>query len=317
MEEYDSIDAMWMDALDSTMESPEQDTRIGPSREQCGYSARLTDINYNFVQHKTRNLDPAYAAAEFIWYLSGEQGVSRILPYAPSYVNYTNKGEDGDYAYGAYGERWHRYNQLHALLNELREKPDTRQAILSQWFPTDLNAIRYGIKDDADNMPKDVPCTLTLQFLVRDGRLNLITTMRSNDLWLGFPYDVFCFTSLQRMFADHLKLDYGWYQHQAGSLHVYEKHWDRVNEALSTGVTVKSCEEYWRPQERRFDIVSERLVRIEAWNRENKVATLVSGLRDEGYSGQLMLMAASKWVDVNPKRFVNPGIREAVKRRQK
>jgi len=32
MEEYDSIDAMWMDALDSTMESPEQDTRIGLTR---------------------------------------------------------------------------------------------------------------------------------------------------------------------------------------------------------------------------------------------------------------------------------------------
>ena len=77
---------------------------------------------------------------------------------------------------------------------------------------------------DADNKPtKDTPCTVSLQFLIRDNKLHLTVYMRSNDIWLGFPYDVFSFTCMQIKMAMELGYDVGEYTHIAGSLHLYTR----------------------------------------------------------------------------------------------
>jgi thymidylate synthase len=47
--------------------------------------------------------------------------------------------------------------------------------------------------------------------------------MRSNDIWMGFPYDVFSFTAMQCLMAMELGLGIGTYTHIAGSLHLYER----------------------------------------------------------------------------------------------
>ncbi|MCH7992208.1 MAG: thymidylate synthase, partial [Gemmatimonadetes bacterium] len=77
---------------------------------------------------------------------------------------------------------------------------------------------------------KDIPCTIQFQFLVRDGRLNMITTMRSNDVFWGLPYDEWMFTNVQFAVAYALNMDVGWYQHNTGSLDAYV---DRDMEALN------------------------------------------------------------------------------------
>jgi hypothetical protein len=66
-----------------------------------------------------------------------------------------------------------------------------------------------------------VPCTLSLQFLIRDKRLNCIATMRSNDIVWGLTYDVFNFTMIQEYVAVKVGIPLGDYFHNAGSLHLY------------------------------------------------------------------------------------------------
>lgn len=68
----------------------------------------------------------------------------------------------------------------------------------------------------------DVPCTCTLQFLNRSDGLELVTYMRSNDVYRGLPHDVFCFTLLQEWIACRLGVDVGTYKHAVGSLHLYD-----------------------------------------------------------------------------------------------
>src|SRR5215813_13345269 len=79
----------------------------------------------------------------------------------------------------------------------------------------------------------DVPCCCSLQFLLRDGKLNLIAHMRSNDLFTGFWYDVFFFTMLQELLARELNVPLGWYQHFAGSFHLYEKDYPAAERILT------------------------------------------------------------------------------------
>lgn len=119
--------------------------------------------------------------------------------------------------YVTYGPRaaW----QLRAIYERLRTDPLSRQAVMTI----------YQTEDFHKGYP-DCPCTMSLQFLVREDELHLITTMRSNDIWLGTPTDVYMFTFLQREMASALGIRAGSYTHQVGSLHVYERHWAQLSQ---------------------------------------------------------------------------------------
>ena len=97
---------------------------------------------------------------------------------------------------------------------------NSRQAVIHIKMP----------RNTIENPTNDLNCTVCLQFIVRDGKLYCTTYMRSNDLWLGFPYDVFQFTCIQIRMAMELGLDIGSYTHIAGSLHIYERDFEKAIE---------------------------------------------------------------------------------------
>lgn len=204
---------MWASAIETLLDDGNAlDSRVGGTREVLAWQGTLADPRQNVLISKARRMSPAYACGEMLWYLSGERTAERILIQAPSYERFLDDG----IAWGAYGERWARTDQLGKLEALLREQPNTRQAILQMWLPDDLWHACRGSKND-------LPCTLNIQFLVRAGRLHAITSMRSNDVWLGMPYDVFCFTTLQTYLAMRLGLELGTYTHRVGSLHIYDR----------------------------------------------------------------------------------------------
>ena len=156
---------------------------------------------------------PFSCLGELLWYLSRGNNLDFIAAYLP---NYRDESEDGVTVYGGYGPRIFQQRGLDQLANVialLRRRPSSRQAVV-QIF----NA------EDIASKHKDVPCTTSLQFIIRDGQLHLIVTMRSNDAYLGLPHDVFCFTMIQEIVARSLECDIGSYRHFAGSMHLYEKH---------------------------------------------------------------------------------------------
>jgi hypothetical protein len=176
-----------------------------------------------FLTNPVRDLCPAYAAGETLWYLSGSSKVDMMLAYAKTYGKYADT--DG-IVHGAYGPRM--LGPLYKCIQILKADPWSRQAIVPIWNKFDTEkANLLGQKPEH----KIVPCTLSFQFLIRDDAVHMITTMRSNDVWLGFPYDVFAFTCIQRVVADALGLEYGIYTHQVGSMHMYERDKMKCDEA--------------------------------------------------------------------------------------
>ncbi len=117
---------------------------------------------------------------------------------------------------GAYGPRIK--DQLQHVVAELDEDPDSRRAQLVIAEPYDLSHVR-------DTFTPSHPCTSTLQFFIREHRLECHTHMRSWDLVWGLTYDLPVFVTLQRAVAAALKLDLGPYTHTASSGHVYQEHW--------------------------------------------------------------------------------------------
>lgn len=232
---YNNIGTLWAEAVDLLREhGQELDSRVGMTKEVLAYQGTLSDPTNNVLLSTTRRMSPAYACGEMLWYLSGERNADRILIQAPRYERFLNDGV----AFGAYGERWDRFDQIGRLVKLLRAQPNTRQAVLACWFGDDI--IRA---EQADK--KDLPCTLNLQFLLRQGRLHLIVTMRSNDVWLGMPYDIFCFTTLQQLVAFRIRVELGTYTHRVGSLHIYERDVHKVvGSAAATGYTMGEPYQY-------------------------------------------------------------------------
>lgn len=164
----------------------------------------------NIITSSARNLSIKYGIGEFLWYLSGSNRVKDIGQYSKAWYNLTDDGETVNSAYGYRIYHKFGFDQWEYVKKLLQDDPATRQAVIH-------------IKDANNQKTKDTPCTLTLQFFIRNNELNMIVNMRSNDIWLGFPYDAFTFTCLQQLMAMEIGVSIGKYVHISGSLHLYEK----------------------------------------------------------------------------------------------
>lgn len=154
-----------------------------------------------------RKINLKLAAVETLDMIAGTSHGDLVRRAAPEYGDVLVDPSDLDY--GAYGPRLSA--QLQRCVTSLRVDPSTRQAIATIWRPDDMT-------HDGDR-----PCTIFMQFLIRREFLELHVTMRSNDVWLGTPYDVFAFTQIQQTMAYALDRPAGQYVHHATSLHLYDR----------------------------------------------------------------------------------------------
>jgi thymidylate synthase len=155
--------------------------------------------------------------------LAGTNDVEFISYYIADYRQYA----DGDVVFGGYGPRllnWRGLNQLENITAILKKRPDSRKAVIQLFDAGDI-VVEHN----------DVPCTCTLQFMIREDALQLFVNMRSNDVFLGLPHDVFCFTMLQEIVARALSVEIGTYKHAVGSLHLYERDKDAAQQFLDEG----------------------------------------------------------------------------------
>jgi thymidylate synthase len=178
--------------------------------EVVGAHLCLTNPRQRFVDvPPIRMINPAFAVAEALWILSGSDA-----PWIFDYNDRLRVYADEGVLRGAYGPRLRRWDgridQLDAVRRQLREDRESRRAVIQLYDPSrDHRGYR------------DVPCTLGYRFFIRDNRLVMHTGMRSQDLWLGFPYDIFTTTLIQELMAGWLGVELGEYHHHVDSLHLY------------------------------------------------------------------------------------------------
>ena len=170
----------------------------------------IKDPTRCIMKSEIRKLPMRYCIGEMLWYLSGNKDLKEIQKYTTNWDRMSDDGITVNSNYGHCIKYKYGFDQWEYVKNMLLENPETRQAVIH-------------IKT-ADNIPsKDVNCTVCLQFFIRNNKLYLTTYMRSNDIWLGFPYDVFQFTAMQILMSMELGVELGSYTHIAGSLHLYER----------------------------------------------------------------------------------------------
>lgn len=178
----------------------------------------LLDPTKNTMCECIRKMPIRYAIGELLWYNSRNNSAKSIEPFSKFWSKIAEPDGTVNSNYGYCIRDKFGFDQWEFVKDTLRKDLSSRQAIMHIKEPRDLRV----------NPTKDLNCTISLQFLVRDLKLHLITTMRSNDIWLGLPYDVFNFTCMQIQMAMELGLNIGHYHHNAGSLHLYRKDVDKL-----------------------------------------------------------------------------------------
>ncbi len=196
----------------------------GAYSEIIGALLHLKNPRARLSRSETRGV-PFSALGELLWYLSGSNELSFIKFYIP---HYQKESDDNQTVYGGYGPRLlnlrGQHNQIENVINLLKNRPSSRRAVIQLYDGAD-------IAEDH----KEIPCTCTLQFIIRKGKLHLFTSMRSNDAYIGLPHDIFVFTMLQEIFARRLNVKLGEYHHAVGSLHLYLKDKKKAKTYLSEG----------------------------------------------------------------------------------
>lgn len=209
-----------------------------------------------------RNMSRTYAAGEFCLYLEGTDDVEDFAYYSKSW---RKLAKEGGFVNSAYGERWFSEisgERLKFCIQQLVDNPETKNAIV---MVRDQRDIEPGLKDRC--------CTLFHHFWIEDGKtLHMRTCMRSSDIWLGLPYDVFAFTRLFQfvLYSVNKKsgktYKMGTYIHQMLNVHAYPKQYSKIAEGLQSRHWVFDTSKAYEFPEY-TDAVHERMEAFLAWEK--------------------------------------------------
>ena len=176
----------------------------------------------NLCYATMRNMSMPYLMGELLFYLRSENKVKNIEKYSKFWKTISDDNVNLNSCYGYYIYKMpipsvRTNNQFDYCLEQLTHNKESKKAVM-----TIYSGVWHSYKT------KDNPCTMFMQFLIRDNRLSLIVNMRSNDVWFGLPYDVpfFCFVQQQmflRLKKIYKDLKMGSYVHKATSLHLYDR----------------------------------------------------------------------------------------------
>jgi thymidylate synthase len=204
-----------------------------------GYQMRF-DLAQGFPAVTTKKLHLKSIIHELLWFLRGDTNVRYLNENGVTIWNEwaTEDGELGP-VYGAQWRNWiapdgRRIDQVAQLLQDLRQRPDSRRHIVSAWNPALLpDETRSPRENAALGLQALPPCHTMFQFHVADGRLSCQLYQRSADVFLGVPFNIASYALLTMMIAQVVGLEPGEFVHTFGDVHIYMNHLEQVKTQLS------------------------------------------------------------------------------------
>lgn len=112
------------------------------------------------------------------------------------------------------------FDQVDRVLYDLKHNSSSRRIITDIYVHQDLHKMNL------------YPCVHHTQWIVKDGKLNLLLKQRSSDLLVANNWNVVQYAVLQHMFAQVSGLEVGELVHVIGDCHIYDRHIEGAKEML-------------------------------------------------------------------------------------
>jgi thymidylate synthase len=164
---------------------------------------------------------------ELLWFLNGDTNIKYLKDNG---VSIWDEWADEDGNLGpVYGYQWRSWparnggkiDQISKLIEQLRQKPDSRRHMVTAWNPADVDDMALP------------PCHALFQFYVADGKLSCQLYQRSCDTFLGLPFNIASYALLTHMIAQQCDLEGGDFVWTGGDVHLYSNHLDQTRIQLS------------------------------------------------------------------------------------
>ena len=112
-------------------------------------------------------------------------------------------------------------DQLKFVINEIKTNPTSRRILMTTFNPAQVN---QGVL---------WPChSITIQFYVQDGFLDMFCYNRSSDVFLGLPFNIASSSLFLMIIAKLTNLEPRYFNISLGDVHIYETHIEAVNEQI-------------------------------------------------------------------------------------
>lgn len=203
------------------------------------------DMRDGFPLYTTKRLPFSAIVAENLWFLKGSTNINelRALTHGEEYrfskesnkktiwdANYNHQGkellgyEDG-FCGPIYGYQWRNFDgsgldQIKAIIEEATNKPDSRRLVVSAWNPLQLNEMILP------------PCHYSFQFNIEKEFIDISFNMRSNDVFLGNPWNISGYALQLMIIARILGKTPRFVVCNIANAHIYNNHIDQVKEQL-------------------------------------------------------------------------------------
>jgi thymidylate synthase len=174
-----------------------------------------------FNSFKGRNFNLKYLKREMAWYVKADPMDLSITEHAAQWGKIVANGKLNS----NYGSYWFGRFGVKHIVRLLQQDSMSRRAVIPM-YGTDT--------DHMDMEAKDVPCTLAIEFRLRNGHLNMRAIMRSQDILWGMGNDLPTFSFLQEIVATLLNAEMGTLTVSVGSFHVYESRLEMFNNIISS-----------------------------------------------------------------------------------
>lgn len=233
-----------------------------------GYQMRF-DLSKGFPLVTTKKLHFKSIAIELLWFLRGDTNTKFLNDNG---VSIWDKWADENGNLGKiYGYQWTNWktkfgfscNQITELINNIKEKPDSRRHIVTAWNPAYLPDENFTPQENVkEGLMALAPCHAFFQFYTQElsleermniyfnlhptwciedfehsffdkhnipkRKLSCMLTMRSADSFLGVPYNIASYALLTEMIAQQCDLVPGELIWSGGDCHIYNNHIEQV-----------------------------------------------------------------------------------------
>ena len=204
-----------------------------------GYQMRF-DLSEGFPAVTTKKLHLKSIVHELLWFLRGDTNIRYLNEHGVRiWDEWATPDGDLGPVYGAQWRNWlapdgRRIDQIAQLLQDLRERPDSRRHIVSAWNPALLpDESRSPAENAARGLQALPPCHTMFQFHVAGDRLSCQLYQRSADVFLGVPFNIASYSLLTMMIAQVVGLEPGDFVHTFGDVHIYLNHLEQVQTQLA------------------------------------------------------------------------------------
>lgn len=196
------------------------------TRSVFGYQMRF-NLQEGFPLVTTKKLHTRSIFVELLWFLRGDSNVRWLQERGVTIWNEWARA-DGDLG-PVYGVQWRSWptpdgrsiDQISQILEQIRNSPDSRRMIVSAWNVGEIGNMALP------------PCHAFFQFYVAQGKLSCQLYQRSADIFLGVPFNIASYALLTHMVAQQCDLEVGDFIWTGGDCHLYNNHFDQVEQQLA------------------------------------------------------------------------------------